>query len=63
MIAEALEARGYGATDKISTYFELRMKRIDYIITVIAIIITILVILLKIYGMLPSWLFIKISNI
>ncbi len=63
MVAEALEARGYGASDKISTYYELKMGSKDYIISILVILITILITLFRIYGILPHWLFIKISNI
>jgi energy-coupling factor transport system permease protein len=49
-LAEAMEARGYGASEKRTSIYELYMKRSDYVIASILLCILALSILLRIYA-------------
>ncbi|OYT32286.1 MAG: hypothetical protein B6U94_00415 [Thermofilum sp. ex4484_79] len=63
MIAEALEARGYGAASKITPYYQLRMKRIDYFVSIGVLIVGLIVVLLKVKGLLPSLFYTRLFSI
>lgn len=63
MIAEALEARAFGALKQTTSYTELKMKFKDYIFIIIIIIFFGTLIFLKIFNLMPVWMTIKLPEI
>ncbi|RLE77507.1 MAG: hypothetical protein DRJ44_01845 [Thermoprotei archaeon] len=63
MIAEALEARAFGALRKTTSYTELKMGIRDYIFIFIVVFFFGMLIFLKIFGYLPEWMMIKLPEI
>ncbi|RLE85411.1 MAG: hypothetical protein DRJ41_01240, partial [Thermoprotei archaeon] len=62
MIAEALEARGYGAIRKVDSPYKLVMRRKDYMVLILSTIMTMLILVSKIVGALPPWIYLKLPE-
>ena len=62
MIAEALEARGYGATRKVDSPYKLAMRRKDYTVLTLSTTMTILILTSKMVGALPPWIYLKLPE-
>ncbi len=62
MIAEALEARGYGVVKKIDTPYKLKMRTKDWGTLVLTLILTLAVLSLKPLGALPQWAYLKLPE-
>jgi len=60
MVAEALEARAFGAVESRTYFYEIKMSSLDWIFSISLVILLILVIFSYITGTLPGWLFWKI---
>ena len=63
MIAEALEARGFGASPRrVKPYKGLEMKPLDYLVSFTALLTTFAVVALDYLNLLPSWLYLKLPE-
>ncbi len=60
MIAEALEARAFGALKNRTYYYEIRMKKIDWILSVIMVLTFVILIVLQLMNILPEWFYWRI---
>lgn len=57
MIAEALEARGYGAVKKVEPYYELRFSSYDYLLTIGCSAAVAFIAVARVLGLLPPWVY------
>lgn len=62
MVAEALEARAFGAVEFRTYFYEIKMKPIDWTLSILLITLLTLVIYLCYMNMLPEWVFWKIPS-
>lgn len=62
MIAEALEARGYGFVKKVDTPYKLKMKKRDWGALTLTLAFTLMIVLLKSLGVLPYWVYLKLPE-
>lgn len=62
MVAEALEARAFGAVESRTYFYEIRMKLIDWALSTSLIISLVLILYLYFMNILPEWLFWKVPG-
>ena len=61
-IAEALEARAFDPRVKRTYFKELRMKPTDWLTALLTLLLLIVVIMMKVYGIIPDFLLVKIPD-
>ncbi|MHA2407249.1 MAG: energy-coupling factor transporter transmembrane component T family protein [Candidatus Ranarchaeia archaeon] len=54
-IAESIESRAFGSTNKRTSYYQLKMQRKDYATCILAVVVSLTVIFFAISGQLPPW--------
>jgi len=63
MIAEALEARGFGASPRrVKPYKGLEMRPLDYLVSFTALLATFIIVSLNYLNLLPSWLYLRLPE-